>query len=190
MADPTLKRFSLAELDALENREGLRHELWDGQPLTMTGGTRAHNLIALGLRDVLRRQLPRNCDVFVADMALHFTLNAHGDQAYPDVMVVCDARRGSYQENPVLVAEVLSDSSVARDRGRKFSAYRGLASVESYLIVSQTAVEIEVYRRANGWAEELYRGGEAIVQLPRPAIGIPLREVYDQVWEDIFGTGK
>lgn len=187
MSSLALKPLSLAELDTLEAQRGQRHELWDGQPIAMTGGTRAHNLIALGLRDVLRRQLPRHCDVFVADMAVRFPSR---DQAYPDVMVVCEAQQGAYQEQPILLAEVLSDSSVARDRGPKFNAYRSLPSVEVYLIISQTAVEIEVYRRAENWTEELYRGSDAVVQLPKPALSIPLRDVYAPVWEEIFGVQR
>jgi Uma2 family endonuclease len=187
MTETVSKPLTLQELEALEDQDGLRYERWDGQPVAMTGGTRAHNLIALGLRDVLKSQLPRQCDVFVADMALRFSPDASSDQAYPDVMVVCGAERGTYQAKPVLVAEVLSESSVSRDRKRKFKAYTRLDSVEAYFILSQTAIEVEVYRRASGWEEEIYRGGEAVIELSRPALRLPLRQIYDEVWDDLVG---
>lgn len=190
MTEVAVKTLTFADIDILEDQDRIRYELWDGQPVAMTGGTRAHNLIALGLRDVLRRQLPRQCDVFVADMALRFSSATKYNQAYPDVMIVCNAQRGAYQEKPVLVAEVLSESSVGRDRQGKFRAYQSIESVAAYLILSQTAVEIEVYRRANHWVEEVYRGKEAVIELMQPALTIPLHQVYDQVWEILSGPDQ
>jgi Uma2 family endonuclease len=185
VSEVAVESFTLNDIDRLEDRDGLRYELWDGQAFAMTGGSSAHNLIALGLRDVLKAQLPRRCKVYVADMALRFSRDSKSNQAYPDVMMVCDAERGHYQQKPVLLAEVLSESSVSRDRKRKPKAYLALESVEVYLILSQTAVEIEIYRRANGWAEEVHRGAAAVIELAQPALRIPLRQVYDEVWEDL-----
>jgi Uma2 family endonuclease len=105
-------------------------------------------------------------------------------------MLVCNAERGVYQEAPVLVAEVLSESSVSRDRQRKFKVYQGTESVKVYLILSQTAIEIEVCRRANNWIEEVYRGKDAVIELPQPAFKIPLRQVYDEVWEVLSGPDQ
>lgn len=176
------------ELDALEEHDGVRYELWEGQPVAMTGGTRAHNLIALGLYRILYRQLQPGCDAYVADMGVRLDASTHSDKAYPDVMVVCNSQAGPYQTQPVLVAEVLSESSVSRDRNKKFAAYKTLDSVYTYLILSQTAVEVEVYRRAKGWTEEIYRGGESIIQLDHPELALPLREIYSDVWTDLTST--
>lgn len=185
MSQPALKPLTFEDIEALEARDGLRYELWEGEPLAMTGGTPAHNLIALGLRDVIKPQLKPGCRVFVADVGLRLGQSTHSDKAYPDVMVVCNPLPDTYQTEPVLVAEVLSDSSVGRDRTKKFKAYAALETVQTYLILSQTAVEIEVYRRANAWAEELYRGGQAVIELAQPALKLALREIYADVWEQL-----
>jgi len=187
MAEPAVKPISLEELAALEDHSGLRHELWDGQPLAMTGGTRTHNIIALGLYRSLHRQRPPSCEAYVANMGLRLDAPAYSNKAYPDVMVVCKPQDGIIQIDPVLIAEVLSESSVARDRNQKFKAYTTLASLETYLIVSQTAVEIEVYRHANHWAEDVYRGEHALIELSRPALCLPLREIYQDVWAALTG---
>jgi Uma2 family endonuclease len=190
MTEVAVNLLTFEDIDALEDRDGVRYELWDGQPVAMTSGTRAHNLVALGLRDVLRRQLPRQRDVFVADMALRFSSSqTKHNQTYPDVMVVCNAERGAYQETPIIVAEVLSESSVSRDRQRKFKMYQGMESVAAYLILSQTAIEIEVYQRVNEWMEEVYRGENAVIELAQLSLEIPLRQVYDEVWELLSGPG-
>jgi Uma2 family endonuclease len=180
MSEAALKPLSFATTEILEDRDGLRYELWNGELVAMTGGSSAHNLIALGLRDVVRSQA-RPCMTYVADMALKLQPGAYSNKAYPDVMLVCEPLEGNYQTDPALLAEVLSDSSVKRDRNDKMCAYRALNSIEVYLIVSQTNVHIEVYRRANDWLREDYLGVEAVIELPQPQLTIPLRQVYADV---------
>lgn len=188
MSEPALKPLTLDELEAFEERDGRRYELWDGQPVAMTGGTRAHNVIALGLYRTIYRQLQPGCEAYVADMSVRLQPSAYSDKAYPDVMVVCDPQDGTCQTDPLLIAEVLSESSVSRDRNQKFKAYTALDTLKVYLLLSQTAIEVEVYRRANGWTEEIYRGGEAVIELAQPKLRLPLREIYQDVWNDLAGT--
>jgi Uma2 family endonuclease len=186
MSETALKRLTFDEAEALEDRDGVRYELWHGQLVAMTGGTSAHNQIALDLREHIKGQSDRRCLVYAADMALKLNPGSYGDKAYPDVMLVCDPLEGTYQTDPVLVAEVISESSVTRDRNDKFKAYTALASIQVYLILSQTAVEIEVYRRATDWACEIYRGSD-IVELQAPALRLSLPEIYDSVWNRLTG---
>jgi Uma2 family endonuclease len=188
MPEPALKRLTFDDLEALEDRDGRRYELWDGIPVAMTGGTAAHNLIALGLRDIIKPQLDGNCRAFVADVGLRLGASQRSNKAYPDIMVVCNPQPEPYQNSAALVAEVLSDNSVSRDRNQKFKAYTVQPSVQCYLILSQTAVEIEVYRRANTWTEEIYRGAEAVIELPQPALRLPLRAIYADVWEELTSS--
>ncbi len=188
MAEPALKDLTFDELEALEDWDGLRYELWGGEPVAMTGGTPAHNLIALALARTIYPQLKgTHCRVFMADVGLRLGTSTRSNKAYPDVMIVCNLKPEAYQTEPVLVAEVLSESSVGRDRNTKFKAYKSLATVQVYLILSQTAVEIEVYRRASGWAEEVFRGGEAVIELAQPLLLLPLRAIYEDVWDDLIG---
>lgn len=187
MAEPAPQRLTIDDVELLEDRDGVRYELWDGVPVAMTGGTPAHNLIALGLRDVIKPQLPAGCRVFVADVGLRLGESQHSNKAYPDVMVVCDPQPQTYQSKATVVAEVLSDNSVRRDRSIKFKAYTGHASAQTYLILSQSAIEIEVYRRVTGWAEEIYRGPDAVIELHDPALRLPLRQIYAEVWDELAG---
>jgi hypothetical protein len=55
------------------------------------------------------------------------------------------------------------------------------------LILSQTAVEIEAYRRASDWAEEVFRGGAAVIELAQPLLRLPLRTIYEDVWDELIG---
>lgn len=50
--------------------------------------------------------------------------------------------------NPRLIAEVLSEGTESIDRGEKWRDYRRLASLQTYVLVSQTEPLVEVYRRS------------------------------------------
>jgi Uma2 family endonuclease len=71
---------------------------------------------------------------------------------YPDASVVCgppafeDATRDTIL-NPVVIVEVLSDSSEAYDRGDKFGQYRTIETLKEYVLASQKEARIEHFRR-------------------------------------------
>jgi len=180
MIEPAPLSCSIADTEAMEDREQIRYELWQGQPRAMTGGTPAHNLITLALRDVLRDQV-KPCRVFTSDVAVRLGEADDADKAYPDLMVVCNPSMERVQRAPVLLAEVLSDSSVRRDRVDKMRGYTRLASCQVYLILHQTARHVEVYRRENAWRVEHYLDG--VIELASPAVRIPLNAVYAELGE-------
>ncbi|MFO7567536.1 MAG: Uma2 family endonuclease [Enhygromyxa sp.] len=83
---------------------------------------------------------------------------------YPDVSVVCGALETSEVDrnaatNPVLIVEVLSDTTEAYDRGEKFAHYRRLPSLREYLLLSQHQPRIESYRRNAQGVWELAEAG-------------------------------
>jgi Uma2 family endonuclease len=178
VSEPAQKSLTFDELEAIEDRDGLRYELWDDQLVAMTGGTLAHNLIALGLQGVIKPQLKPPCFVTVADVGLRLSPDVNSNKAYPDVMVVCNPDSEFYQTKPVLVAEVLSDNSVQRDRVKKRTAYAEVDTLQVYLILSQTALEIEVYRRASGWQQQIFQGIDAVIELDTPTLRLPLADIY------------
>jgi Uma2 family endonuclease len=185
MKQSVRKPMTFAELEALEDATVQRYELWHGEPIAMTGGTLKHNLIALGLRDAIKPQLKPGCRLVVADVKLQLSEATDSDAAYPDVMVVCEPLPGSYQTRAVLLAEVLSDSSVRRDRVDKRSAYTALESLEAYLILSQEEVLVDVYQRAQNWQRERYQGLETEIPLAVLNLRLPLSEIYVDVLADL-----
>ncbi len=109
-------------------------------------GTAAGNLAAL-LHGQLRG---KPCRPFIADMKVHVeTANSF---FYPDILVTCDPRdrtpeASHVKRHPVLIVEVLSPTTEAYDRGNKFAAYRTLASLQEYVLVSTEQRRVEVFRR-------------------------------------------
>ena len=94
---------------------------------------------------------------------------ATGLTTYPDVTVVCGSMEGAPEDpeavaNPVLLVEVLSDSTEAYDRGAKAAHFRRIPSLQEYVFVSQGETRIEVFRRtgATRWELTEGRGGERV----------------------------
>ena len=85
----------------------------------MTGGTIDHNRITLNVADALRQRLSDgNCEAFVNDMKV---VTPAGDVMYPDVVVACGDIPGkaTLLEAPMVIVEVLSESTAERDHGRE-----------------------------------------------------------------------
>src|SRR5438874_2019486 len=108
----------------IERQAEYKSEYYQGEMFAMSGATWPRNIIVANIIARLNDQLrSRPCTVCPSDMRVR--VNATGLYTYPDVLVVCgepkfvDDRRDTLLD-PTLVIEVLSPSTEAYDRGRKF----------------------------------------------------------------------
>lgn len=149
MALPAVQHFSVDDYLAWENEQPTKNEYLDGEVFAMVGATRRHNEISLNVVTALKNHLDgARCRPYVADMKLH--VRAANAFFYPDVMVTCDEadlRADLYLESPVLIVEVLSDSTQGYDRGQKFAAYRTLGSLKEYVLIDPDHRRTELFRR-------------------------------------------
>ncbi len=183
-----VQRSSIAYADYLRQEEvsDVRHEFLHGEIFAMAGGTLEHSLIGVAVTSELRAKLGESgCRVFSSDARLRHEKNDFS--CYPDAMVVCGeiVRAGddvNAVTNPVLIVEVLSDSTEAHDRGAKASHYRSIASLKELVFVSQNEPHVEVHRRNSAGRFELFewRAGETI-QLASIGISISLDSLYRDV---------
>jgi len=136
---------------AWEQDQPGRNEYVDGEVFAMSGASDAHGTAALNLAASLRTALRGTpCKPFIADMKVH--VEAASSFFYPDILVTCDPRdrtpeASHVKQHPLLIVEVLSPTTEAYDRGNKFAAYRTLASLQEYVLVSLEQRRIEVFRR-------------------------------------------
>ncbi len=185
MARPQpLPKMTFDEFLEWESRQEQRHEFVDGLVYAMTGGSKNHNLIAGNIYMSLRmRHDDRGCKVYQENVLLRVGL-ADGIGYYPDVMLVCDPddlKSERHVENPCLVVEVLSDSTQGLDRFKKFRDYQRIESLTTYVLVSQQAVHVEVFHRANGWRTEVLTRLDEAVPIdcgPGDPTAITLAEIY------------
>ncbi|MDP2786963.1 MAG: Uma2 family endonuclease [Pseudomonadota bacterium] len=179
-------KFSLDDYMRWEAEQSERHEYINGEVFAMTGARDVHNTIALNIASTLRSALRGSpCRAFIADMKLR--VDAVDAVFYPDVLVTCDARdktpdADTAKQHPVLIVEVLSDSTSAYDRGLKFEHYRNIDTLREYLLVEQDRRHADLFRREDDGRWVLYASG-AVDDVVLESVG--LRLSMDTLFEDV-----
>ncbi len=178
--------FGMDDYMAWEAEQTERHEYLDGEVFAMTGARDAHNTIAGNLFATLRNHLRGGpCRAFIADMKLR--IDAADAVFYPDLMVTCDPRdRGpeadTAKRHPILLVEVLSESTAAYDRGLKFERYRLIDTLREVVLVEQDRRHVDLFRReADGrWVLESF-GPDGALTLASLRMELPLAILYEDV---------
>jgi len=182
-----VKTFTDEEYLALEVGSDVRSEFRAGEIVEITGGTPAHNRISGALHAIAWYQLRRKpYAAFVTDQRLW--LPKADLHTYPDLMVVADPielkpGRKDTVVNPILIAEVLSDSTEAYDRNQKFEHYRTLETFREYLLVDQYRPHIERYEKQSKkqWLFTEYTDLEASFTLSSVAVEIAMADIYEGI---------
>ncbi len=173
---------------AWEAEQAGKFEFQGGEVVAMVGARLNHARVSGALYAALREHLRGGpCEAFTADVKL--LIEAADAYYYPDVMVSCDPADRLAElaiTSPCLIAEVLSESTAARDRGLKFTHYRLIPSLRDYLLIDPERRRIELYSRAEeGWLlREIGPGVPTGADgLPLDSIGLRLRA--DEVFADL-----
>ena len=163
MATVPKPRYSVADYLAMERRSETRHEFYAGEIFAMGGASERHVLIVTNTVREMSSQLKKKpCKVY--SNGLRVKVNSTGLYTYPDVAVVCGEAQFDDQHfdtllNPKVIIEVLSESTEAYDRGKKFEHYRKIESLTDYVLISQDAHHIEHYGRQSRRTLAPLRGG-------------------------------
>lgn len=186
MAGHPQPRLTVEEYLEMERASEVRHEYYDGEIFAMVGASFEHNVIVTNLIGLLHPQLRGGrCELLMSDMRVQVA--ATGLYTYPDLIVVCGEpqladEHGDMLLNPTLIAEILSESTEAHDRGKKFEHYRTLDSLTDYLLVAQDEPRIEHFtRREGGWFLTAANGLDGVLALPTIGCELRLAEVYERV---------
>jgi Uma2 family endonuclease len=86
--------------------------------------------------------------------------------------------------NPVLIIEVVSDSTERYDRGAKFTHYRSVDLLKKYLLVSQNEYRVEHYV-CNHWLLSKYDEVEDRIELNSLGSHLTLAEIYEGIFPTI-----
>ena len=182
---PNLQLSKAAFIEWSANQEG-RCELVGGRVVMMPRPSRAHGMIAMNLATLLQAQLDRKQWVVIAE----FGLDAGPDTLrYPDIVV--DRAGGGAKDYtataPVLLAEVLSPSSVEIDLGDKAAEYLQIPSLLTYIVLSQDEPKAWVWNRAATQfapGPEVISGAEAIVRIAALKLELPMTDIYADITTD------
>ncbi len=183
MATAALNRYTPEEYFALERHAEFRSEYIDGRIIAMSpGASRPHNLIVGALIHQITAKLQNGpCEVYPSSQRVK--VSASGDYLYPDVALSCDPEFEDMTSdnllNPVLLIEVLSDSTEGCDRRKKFDLYRRMESLREYVLVSQKEPRVGRHvRQGDFWRHSTVEGLDASLPLTSVGIEIPMGWLY------------
>ncbi len=181
------QHYSIQEYLELEKQADIRHEFINGTIILMAGGTTNQNEIVtnlcLLLKPVLRQQGGR---VYTENVRLW--IPEYNLFTYPDVMVTASTpiyytETKTTITNPVVIFEVLSESTRDYDQGRKFGFYRSLESLQEYILVDPETVSIMIYRRGQDkqWFLYILEDKTDILTLNTLELELCLDDIYGGV---------
>jgi Uma2 family endonuclease len=151
----------------------------------MTGGTAAHAGVQRNLAIAVGGRLRGGpCRFYGSDLKIE---TASGFR-YPDGIVVCSPVAGSTTvvTDPVVIFEVLSDSTAQSDLVTKNQEYAATASVRRYVVLAQDTIGGTMFERvAADWVGHLLHS-DSVLRMPEIGIELLLAELYDGI---DFGAG-
>ncbi|MGA7730840.1 MAG: Uma2 family endonuclease [Chloroflexia bacterium] len=186
MASVARKTYTPDEYLALEREAKHRSEYINGEIYAMAGASEAHVTITGNLWTEIKQQLKgKPCRSYAIYMRVQ--VSATGMYTYPDLVATCgerafsDAKQDSLT-NPTFIAEVLSPSTEAYDRGEKFAHYRELPSLQEYVLVAQDKMQVERYmRHGEDWLLSVISDPATSLHATSIGCAIPLSEIYRDV---------
>lgn len=165
-----------------------RWELVDGFVVTlMTRATPGHGIVGLNIASALKAAArPRGC------WAIPDVLVRHAERddmtVAPDVLVRCgpESKNVAPIDDPLIVVEVLSPSTMAYDRATKFTFYQSIPSIAHIVLAYQDERRVEVWTRgpANDdgtadWSYTALTRPADVVALPALDFAMTVADVYD-----------
>jgi Uma2 family endonuclease len=179
--------YTREEYLALEETAEYKSEYHDGEIIAMTGGTTNHNSIIVNLIAHLKFGLRgSNYKLFTSDVRLW--IPRYRRYVYPDVMViqgepVYEGSGTTEVTNPLLIVEVLSNSTRNYDRGDKFDYYRSIPEFREYILIDQYKFQVEqLVKTAEGkWSLTYYESSDAILVLDSIDFQMPLTDIYERI---------
>ena len=177
------QRLRFEEYEALEaDHPQTRYEYLDGMVYAMAGATTVHNQIVGNLAFALRAFFrPKGCRTYTENVKVEVSFRKR--YVYPDVFVTCSERdKQSTQliRDPVLIIEVLSDSTEAIDLKEKVDAYLAIPGLQAYVIVAQKECWLRIYERddSGDWLPHRFLNALSDTLSLRSGWSIPLTELY------------
>ena len=178
--------LSAVEYLRIERAATYRSEFFRGEIFAMAGGSPKHSRLKTNILTELNTRLKgKPCVPYDSDLRIRCRTGLY---TYPDASVVCgelelDDEHKDTVLNPMLIVEVLSKSTEAYDRGKKFDHYRTIPALREYVLVSQDEPMVQRFLRNDDdtWTLTAVSGLERSLLLSSIGVELPLAEVFDRV---------
>ncbi|MDW8295676.1 MAG: Uma2 family endonuclease [Raineya sp.] len=183
------KETYISPQDYLARERLAKHksEYYQGEIFAMAGASFEHNEITANLLYLLKTLLKgKSCRPYPSDLRIH--IPERDFYTYPDVSVLCGEPEFTDDifdtiTNPVVIVEVLSESTADYDRGAKFRFYQQIRTLQHYILVSSWECYVEVFTRKkqNLWELQVYQDMNESCLISYLDIALPLQEIYENV---------
>ena len=184
MATQSKQFIPVEEYLRLEETAEERHEYFNGEVFTMSGGTPNHADIAVNLIGECRVPLRQiGCRIRGSDLGIKLP---GGLYTYPDATISCAPEYdGNFLLNPVVIFEVLSDSTEAYDRGRKFERYREIPAFREYVLIAQDRMYVEhsIRQTDREWMTKELKADQD--QLCVVSLAVPVSVLLSSIYADV-----
>lgn len=178
------QKYTLEEYFELERNSEEKWEFWEGHVWCMSGASPVHERIVVNASGHLRELLRgRGCSVFSSNLKV--VVPDYEPYRYPDLTVRCGEAEyvtmGGLDAltNPQMIIEVLSPSTEAFDRRKKFSFYKSIESFSEYLLIATDQPSITHYsRQRDEWVLSEVNGLASKLLIPTLNISLLLAEIY------------
>ena len=171
--------------DYLEGEEisTIRHEFFHGEVYAMAGVSQNHSRITRNLLNLLSSHLKDSaCEAYAENIKVHPSDDVY---YYPDIVVTCEGefKNKFVCEEPKLIIEVTSPSTIQIDRREKLAAYQKMESVQEVVVIDQEKVRIELHRRlATGqWITYFFSDRDKELDFESVGMDLDVSDVYARV---------
>jgi Uma2 family endonuclease len=125
-------------------------------------------------------------EIYIGDVRLW--ISRYRIYTYPDVMVikgnpVYEGTGTTTVTNPLLIVEVLSNSTKNYDGGDKFDFYSSLPEFQEYILIDQYRFYVKQFAKnqEGKWVLTEYEGEDSILVLESVEFQIGFQELYQRV---------
>jgi Uma2 family endonuclease len=180
----TNKTVSLQEYIKLDETGTVRHEYYDGKLIPMPGETLLHNQLCINLLIVLKANLKSSFKLYIESVKVK--IEGEDKYVYPDITVIKNQllkelpHKDYIIYEPLLIAEVLSDSTRKYDLTDKFILYQKISSLQYYLAIEPEKKVVFFFEKneEGEWMAKTYTELTESIALPLFETQITLENIY------------
>ena len=179
------RKYTIEEYLKSENIREFRHEFYKGEVSIMPATGIQHGIISSNLISILALHLKgKTSQVFNINQRIHVPQNTLF--TYPDLSIVCEEpvtlNNDDYNLlNPTAIIEILHPSTKDYDRGKKFSLYKDIPTLQEYILVDSQSIHVQAYyiNQQQHWELQEYKNKEDILQIRSISLSLPITDIYD-----------
>jgi Uma2 family endonuclease len=182
------RRYTVAEYLEIEQKTGQKHIFLNGIIIPMAGAKPPHIRISGNVFAQLHKALEDRSDAEALNSDTKIYLPTFRYYYYPDALAVVGEAEFSTDEvgailNPILIVEVLSDSTAAFDKGQKFAEYKTIPSFREYALIHQDKARVDFYLRDEDgfWQSSSIEGLDGEAHFQSIDVSVSLSKIYQRV---------